>query len=216
MRISYVFWDFNGTLLNDVDICLNIMNTLLTEAGKEPITLEKYRNVFTFPVSEYYKRVGIINSDEEFDDIAHKWMDMYYEQEPNTGLYDDIIETLEFFKAKKINQGVLSASRVDQLQRLLKHVGIEAYMKDILGISDIYAKSKVHIGLDFIENSHLDPKEIVLIGDSCHDYEVASKMGINCILVANGHQSHEVLSTCGCLVVDKASDLCKLALWEEN
>ena len=88
------------------------------------------------------------------------------------------------------------------------------YMDNILGISDIYAKSKVHIGLDFIKNSSYNKDEIVMIGDSVHDYEVASEMGINCILVAAGHQSRKVLETCGCKVIDSANELMSLDIWK--
>ena len=214
MKYSYVLWDFNGTLLDDVDVCLHIMNTLLKEKEMPALTMEKYKDVFTFPVSEYYKRVGIIKGDDEFNEVAHKWMDMYYELEPTTTLHKDIVEVLEFFKHTNIKQGVLSASRKDQLDRLLKQVNIDTYMDNILGISDIYAKSKVHIGIEFIKNSIYQKDEIVMIGDSVHDYEVASEMGIDCILVAAGHQSRKVLETCGCRVLDSASELMKLNIWK--
>ena len=45
---------------------------LLKKKGMAPISKEEYKNVFTFPVSEYYKRVGIISNDSEFDEVAHK------------------------------------------------------------------------------------------------------------------------------------------------
>ena len=214
MKYSYVLWDFNGTLLDDVDVCLNIMNTLLKEKSMNPIDLETYKKVFTFPVSEYYKRVGIINSDAEFNEVAHKWMNLYYELEPTTTLHKDVLDVLNYFKDKHIKQGVLSASRIDQLERLLKQVNINMYMDNILGISDIYAKSKVHIGLEYIKASPYQKEEIVMIGDSVHDFEVASEMGIDCILVANGHQSREVLEKCGCRVLDCASELMKLDIWK--
>lgn len=210
MKYSYVLWDFNGTLVNDVDICLNIINTLLHRSGKDVITLERYRNVFTFPVIEYYKRVGIIDKDEEFETMAHQWMNLYYEQEKNTTLYDDILDTLSQIKALGLHQGVLSASRIDQLNRMLKQLGIDEYMEDILGISDIYAASKVHIGKNFMENSTYPKSAFVMLGDTLHDYEVASKMGIDCILIAQGHQSLDVLKRSGTLVVEKAKDVLSL------
>jgi phosphoglycolate phosphatase len=32
-----------------------------------------------------------------------------------------------------------------------------------------------------------------MIGDTVHDFEVASEMGVKCILIADGHQSEERL-----------------------
>lgn len=210
MRYKYVLWDFNGTIVNDVDICLNIINELLKEEGKTAITLEKYRSIFTFPVIEYYKRVGIISCDEEFEEYAHKWMNRYYELEKDSKLFEDIIPTLTKIKEMGIQQGVLSASRIDQLTRMLKQLDVDTYMHDILGISDIYAASKVHIGKEFIENTHLNPSDFVMLGDTLHDYEVASQMGIDCILIAQGHQSFEVLKSSGAIVVERAQDVLSL------
>ena len=29
-KYDYIIWDFNGTLINDVDLCFNILNTMLS------------------------------------------------------------------------------------------------------------------------------------------------------------------------------------------
>ncbi len=212
-KYKSIIWDFNGTLLDDVHICLNIMNEMLAKRGMKEITLEEYKNVFQFPVIEYYKKVGIIKGEEDFDEVAHEWMNLYYEHERDVCVFEDTVETLEWFKKQGIPQNVLSASHMDQLHRLLEQVGIDGYMDHILGISDIYAKSKVHIGLEFIENSPYNKDELVMVGDSTHDFEVASEMGIDCILLASGHQSKDVLSQCNCMVLDSAKSLTTLDVW---
>ena len=205
--IQYVLWDFNGTLINDVDVCLQNMNHLLRKHNKPIIDLKTYRRVFSFPVIEYYKKVGIIDADEQFIAVAHEWMSGYYEMEKDLRVFEDTVENLERIKKMGLKQGVLSASSTKQLTRLLDKFDLTQYMDDILGLDDIYAKGKVEIGMGFIHNQHLSPNEFVLIGDTVHDYEVAQEMGINCILCAKGHQSHEILSQTNCPVVDTISDI---------
>lgn len=34
-NIKYIFFDFNGTLLNDVDLCLELLNGLLRGQNKK-------------------------------------------------------------------------------------------------------------------------------------------------------------------------------------
>jgi len=205
--IQYVLWDFNGTLINDVDACLQNMNHLLRKYNKPTIDLKTYRSVFTFPVIEYYKNVGIIDTDEQFVAVAHEWMSGYYEMENDLKVFDDTVENLGTIKKMGLKQGVLSASNTKHLIRLLDKFDLSRYMDHILGLDDIYAKGKVEIGLDFIHNHYLSPNEIVLIGDTIHDYEVATKMGIQCILFAGGHQSDRILSRARCPVVEKIKDI---------
>jgi len=205
--VQYVLWDFNGTLINDVDICLQNMNNLLEKHKKKPIDLTTYRDVFTFPVIEYYKRVGIIENDDEFEPIAHEWMNGYYTMEKDLRIFDDTVENLERVRKQGLNQGVLSASSIKQLRRLLDKFNLTQYMDHILGLDDIFAKGKVEIGLEFIKQHHLSPDQVVLIGDTLHDYEVATKMGIQCILFAGGHQSYKILSQTNGPVVEKIKDI---------
>ena len=205
--IQYVLWDFNGTLINDVDACLQNMNNLLEKHNKKTIDLDTYRSVFTFPVIDYYKSVGIIEIDEEFEPIAHEWMDGYYAMEKDLEIFDETIDNLERVHRLGLKQGVLSASSTKQLRRLLDKFSLTQYMDHILGLDDIYAKGKVEIGLEFIRKYHLSPNQMVLIGDTLHDYEVATKMGIQCILFSGGHQSYKILSQTGCPVVKKINDV---------
>jgi phosphoglycolate phosphatase len=44
-------------------------------------------------------------------------------------------------------------------------------------------------------------ENFMLIGDTIHDYEVAKGSGIDCVLVANGHQSFEKLKGLDCRVL---------------
>ena len=40
---KYVFFDFNGTILDDVDLCLNLLNEMLSLKGHNPVSKERYR-----------------------------------------------------------------------------------------------------------------------------------------------------------------------------
>ena len=205
--IQFVLWDFNGTLVDDVSACLQNMNDLLRKYHKPLIDLTTYRDVFTFPVIEYYKRVGIIETDEAFAAIANEWMAGYYAMEKDLKVFDDTLDHLKRVRQMGLGQGVLSASSNKQLKRLMDRFELTPYMDHILGLGDIYAKGKVEIGLQFIQQHHLSPNEMVLIGDTLHDYHVANQMGIHCILFSGGHQSADILSQTGCPVVKRLADI---------
>ena len=58
-NVKHVVWDWNGTLLDDIDVSMDALNTILKKA-QLPLVLDKgeYRKYFQFPVIEYYKKVG--------------------------------------------------------------------------------------------------------------------------------------------------------------
>ena len=50
---AYVVWDWNGTLFDDVALCIQVMNGMLEKRGLPRLAgPEQYRQVFTFPVEE--------------------------------------------------------------------------------------------------------------------------------------------------------------------
>ena len=55
-----ILWDWNGTLLDDVEVALAAMNEMLARRGLSLLGgREPYRDIFTFPVREYYTAAGL-------------------------------------------------------------------------------------------------------------------------------------------------------------
>lgn len=190
--MKYVLFDFNGTIINDVDLSLKAINdTAKKYLKRDVITLEEYRNIFTFPVKKYYEALGFDFTKLDWETCGKHWFDYYVKHQHEAKLHTGLKELL----ISNINKGykniVLSASRIDLLMSQLEDLGVSQYFDEILGIGDIYASSKVDIGLEFIKDK--DPKECIMLGDSEHDKQVADAMGVDCILIANGHESKERL-----------------------
>jgi phosphoglycolate phosphatase len=67
VRFDSIIWDWNGTLLNDVEVAINSINRLLYDRNLVPLTLERYLDVFTFPVQDYYEVIGFDLINEPFE-----------------------------------------------------------------------------------------------------------------------------------------------------
>ncbi|MBE0650807.1 MAG: HAD family hydrolase [Bacteroidales bacterium] len=188
-----IFWDWNGTLLDDVDVCIRCINHLL-EARKLPLlSREKYLQIFDFPVKTYYEKAGFNFKKESFDDVAEEFMDWYYEYLPEADLYPESVNILNGFKSKGYRQVILSAMEHESLVKTLKKKGILPFFDEVAGISDIYANGKLESARVLIKKMNLNGSDNVLIGDTLHDLEVANDLGLRHILVADGHQAPQRL-----------------------
>ena len=127
-------------------------------------------------------------------------MDYYETGFDKCQLYDGIKEILIKNHLLGNKNIVLSASKLDMLKGQLDKLDILDMFDEVLGIDNIYATSKLPIGLEFIKDKN--PKDCLMIGDTLHDGEVARAMGVECVLVANGHQSKDVLCQSGLRVYD--------------
>lgn len=208
---SHLFWDWNGTLLDDVDWCIAQMNRMLAKRGIEPIAgRRQYGEIFDFPVIDYYKKAGFDLEAEPFEALAVEFIDLYHAKGSGPVLHPGAEKALAAVAEAGLCQVILSATDRENLSSQMKPFGIDKYFSEILGISDIYATGKVEIGLEYIRGNSVPSG--VLIGDTVHDFEVAQRMGLDCVLVACGHQSRRRLEGCGVPVAENPADALKYVL----
>lgn len=204
---KYIIFDFNGTIIDDVDLCLDSLNMLLEYNGKPKCSMEKYKHIFTFPIKKYYEDAGFDFSKHSYEHLAHIFIDYYQERSLKCPLYPESISTFKYLQDKGYKLAILSASQIDNLLYQVKHFQIDEYFDYILGTTDIYAHSKVDVGLNFMKEHNIDPNEVMMIGDTLHDLEVANNMGILGILTSSGHQAKDILEKGNTLIIDSIAEL---------
>ncbi len=190
IKYDYCLWDFNGTILDDVELGIGAVNKLLAERGIPTIpNKDAYRAAFDFPIIEYYKKLGFDFTHESYETVAKLWVENYLSGLHKAHLFDDVLSTLDFFEEQGVKQTVLSASERGMLSAQLKGLGIYGRFEEVLGIDNIYADSKLAIAKHW-RAEHPDARAM-FIGDTTHDCETAKLLGADCYIVAAGHHPKE-------------------------
>ncbi len=207
--IKHVFFDFNGTIIDDLKLCYDLLNEILEGQGKKPVTLERYKDIFRFPIKEYYRLAGVDFDIESYESLSIKFIEKYQPASLKCGLYKAVIPTLEKLNELGIKCYIISASEKNNLIEQCQSYDIVKYFVDILGIENIHAKSKVDIAVNYINEKKLNRDEVIFIGDTLHDVEVANAMGVQARLVSCGHQSIKVLKEANVPIYDDVSGILK-------
>ena len=61
MKYKHIIWDWNGTLVDDTWLCVEIINKLLKKRNLKLVTIDDYKEKFMFPVREYYIELGSVS-----------------------------------------------------------------------------------------------------------------------------------------------------------
>ena len=203
MKFDCIVWDWNGTLFDDVHVCIDVINTMLRSKGlKEIDGPEEYHRVFCFPIRDYYKNVGFDFERDSFESLANIYIDNYLEKSRDVKLFDGAVEALEAINALGIKQIVLSASEKNILLGQMEPFKIDGFFDAVLGIDDNYAESKAHLAKKWMESHGIDPQRILFIGDTLHDFQVSQELSCKCLLISAGHHSHSKLESTGAPVTD--------------
>lgn len=203
----YILWDWNGTLLDDAWVCIDIMNQLLLRYGKPRMTLERYQEIFDFPVRDYYSRLGFDFTSTPFEQVGSEFMEAYYRCWRQCRLHPHVRQVLQAVREKKIPQSILSAAAVTLVKEGLDHFQLTSLFDRINGLDDHYAAGKLQVAQAFLRTADLAPERVLLIGDTTHDFQVARSVGIDCILFAGGHHAVNRLQACGAPLCTALSQL---------
>ena len=206
-QYGYIIWDWNGTLLDDAWLCVDVMNGMLEERNLPLRTLDQYREIFDFPVINYYLKLGFDFSREPFEEVGLEFVIRYNKRQKETSLHMEVKRILRHFKNGGYLQFILSAREQNELLREIKELGVAEFFDGVYGLDDHYAHGKTDIGRELLAETGIDPKKAVFIGDTRHDAEVAGEIGVDCILVPNGHHTEERLRKCNAFVIGSLTEL---------
>ena len=208
MATRHVVWDWNGTLLDDAAFAVDIMNGMLARRGLPPIDEPFYRAVIEFPVEIYYRKLGFDFSRESFECVSDEFVAGYQAGWRNCPLQPKALETIDRLKAEgRLGQSVLSASKAAHLSEQVEHFGVAERMDAIAGVEDHHGRGKLHMAAAHVAALGVPAGEVVFIGDTLHDAEVARQAGAKCILVGFGHYSRPRLETAGLPIAESMDDL---------
>jgi phosphoglycolate phosphatase len=188
-KYTHIIWDWNGTLLNDAWLCVDVMNSILKEWDLPLKTLVEYRTLFDFPVKDYYVKLGFDFEKEPFEVVGMEFMVRYNNRQKESVLHQDADTVLKAFSDKGFHQSILSAREQNELLYETHYYQVNSYFDHIFGLDDHYAHGKTDVGIRLMSALGIPREKILFIGDTCHDAEVAAELGISCILIPNGHQS---------------------------
>ena len=207
-QYKHILWDWNGTLLDDSWLCVEVLNDLLKEQGQAPISLETYRTYFDFPVIRFYEFLGFATDPVNFKAISHRFISAYESRWlKECRLHPGVHPLFKDSKALGISHSILSAAHQIALEAGTAHFGIQDYFDQLLGTDNIYAEGKVHRAKQWIQQCPWKAEEILLVGDTLHDYEVAESIGIPCLLLGSGHCHRNRLESTQSPVLDSINDL---------
>lgn len=188
-----IIWDWNGTLLDDVVVTLDCLNTQLGVSGLPTLDLDTMRRKFHFPVESFYRSLDFPEQEGSYDYLHQVYHAMYKDRLHAVSLFDGRHTLLASLQGKGITQYVLSAAPQAPLEALLQHFEIAPFFSAIYGLSHSRADSKVENGRRLLAAHQLVPEDTIMVGDTDHDLEVGKALGVDVLLLGDGHQHPEHL-----------------------
>lgn len=205
-KYKNIVWDWNGTLLDDVNAGHGALRQMLERRNMGTITLKEYKDRFGFPVREFYESLGFDFDRDDWHEISVDFVNTYDILAEGVTLTRGVENVLESLQRCGRNQYILSALNEESLHKMVKEFGISGRFCRMCGSDNIYADGKIPRGQRMIATCGIRPEETLMIGDTLHDAEVAEALGFSFLLYSGGHNSKWRLQEKG-EVIDRMEEI---------
>lgn len=194
----HIVWDWNGTLLDDLDLVVSSVSASVGRLGRGPITATDYRDHYTRPVRKFYDSLfGRPVGDMEWADLNKTFHDSYYAAVDTTALTFDARPTLEGVVARGWGQSLLSMSTHSYLLSTVRAHGIDHFFTRITGLTEANGDLKAPHLAKHLDDQGIDSGSTVVIGDTPDDHHAAVAVGARSILYDGGSHHLRVLDAAG-------------------
>jgi len=192
-EINHVIFDWNGTLLDDVDLAVTAVSVCCRRYGVQAIDKSTYRRKFRFPIQSFYADLGFNFENVPFPELVRSYLNLFDSRVVECRLHHSARTLLSKLSAAGVPVSILSASQQGTLEQTLRHKGIAHHFAHVVGLDDEHAASKLARSMELAERLGCDPRRVLFVGDTDHDAQVAHANGWRWQLVACGHQNEEAL-----------------------
>ncbi len=206
MRYKYIFWDFNGTIIDDVNNALGCVNDLLQRKNRNPITLQEYYNYVETPIVGFYHHI-LPPEEIDFDEISRDYHRDYNKRMDETRLADGAFDLLRDLHQQGAHQYIITSNHTEETTLLTERFGIYGFLDCVSGADDTLAGSKTDRAKQLFSELNIHPNDALFVGDTLHDLETANALGIDCVLVEYGHQGKKLLREHNAFTVPTLSEV---------
>ncbi len=185
-------FDWNATLLDDMEATHIATNACLEFFKRPKITREVESELFSFPLIHFYEKMGVdadtyLKNAEEAGEV---FSSVYRVEKEKCGLKSGAVEILEWLKGHGVECIVLSNYLQHFLDQDVEAHGLTKYMHSVSGNVDsatlVEGLSKQKRLEEFVETNGFARDKTFIIGDSHEEPELAKRMDILGISISGG------------------------------
>lgn len=214
MQYKAVIFDLDGTLVNSIKDIADAMNKVLLNKNYKTYSYETYKTFVGSGLTKLVERALPYENPSELEvkECVKKMLAIYSKNCTNKTLpYDGILNLLTELTNKGLKISILS-NKEDSLTKKVAAALLPNIIFPVLGLKEeALKKPNPKVALDIVKELGIPPKEIIFVGDSDVDIQLAKNAGFLPVGVSWGFRSKEELIENGALhVLDKALDLLTL------
>ena len=192
-NIKGIFFDLDGTLFDTAPELTFAINQMLKDIDLQELESDIIKS-FIGKGADNLVRKSISYSFKQYSEAlfkkARKLFDKYYILNAAQSLpYEGVEEALIKLKKKKLSLACVTNKPEIYTQVILEESGLISYLDLVVAGDTVSRKKPDPMQLQYsCEKLELEPKQAIMVGDSCNDIEAGFSAGTYVVTVPYGYQ----------------------------
>jgi phosphoglycolate phosphatase-like HAD superfamily hydrolase len=189
-----IFWDFNCTLTDEVEILLAAVNKTLLHWWADPITLEQYQRLFAMPIEQGWENAGLAPAitQNNLSDLTHIFH-QHYSRDAHSVPLRPYTKDILAATAAHVEHVIVSNHIAPQIEAQLARYEIRDYFNTILAYPSVQEQfqreTKGEKLARHMQEQRLNPADCLIIGDTQEETHIARTYNITSIAITGGNHS---------------------------
>ena len=193
--IKLVVWDWNGTIIDDVGITVQAVNSgVLPLLNLPEMTVSEYQDVFEVPIINNYLNLGVSEAEfhEKSEAISQAFHSHYEPLAARAHTRRNIRSALLRLQQTGVQSIILSNHTLEGIYLQLARLELEKFFVTVLANDDIeqvHHTGKQHRVENYLSQYYFQPDEVAIVGDTAEEISIGKKLGLHTIAVTGGFSS---------------------------
>ncbi|HEY3401356.1 MAG TPA: HAD family hydrolase [Geothrix sp.] len=196
--MKLIAWDFDGTLVDSRPLIEAGMAHALDTLGQPRSLMGEWLKYVGLPVEAGIRNTfGPLGLDQDTVLKAYRSFG-HAEHEHLLQPFEGIPELLAELRGRGQRMGVATSKRTIPLLRQVARLGWEGFFDPIITPDDVTHGKPHPETLELMQTrTGLSPEEILMVGDTPFDLDMARAAGVPSLAVGHGFYAQEALAACG-------------------
>ena len=192
-NIKGIFFDLDGTLFDTAPELSFATNQMLKDIDLQELESDIIKSFIGKGADNLVRKAISYSSKQDPEALfkkARKLFDKYYILNAAQSLpYDGVEETLMKLKKKKLSLACVTNKPEIYTHAILEESGLISYLDLVVSGDTVSRKKPDPMQLQYsCEKLELEPKQVIMVGDSCNDIEAGFSAGTYVVTVPYGYQ----------------------------
>lgn len=188
-RYALVAFDWDGTLFDSTAIIARCIQRAVVDVGGREPSDEQAAYVIGMGLAQALAHAAPDVPVQDYPALAARYRYHYMAMQDDISLFEGVVPLLHELRARGLRLAVATGKSRKGLDLVLRAVELQGLFDSSRTADETASKPHPQMLLELMEEFALQPQQVLMVGDTTHDLEMAQRAG--CDSVGVGYGAHD-------------------------